>query len=367
MAQERGDKMVKQNAMHFTHTEIGRRALRVAALVGALALFIVVSTFVLNNVIATPVSPREAQIRGWVGVLNNKALTKERQAAQQKLEAAGEEAAPALISALNSNDAILRGNAAEMLGYIASPRATDALTQILRTDRVAVVRVNAANALGSIQAASAIPALAASSVVDPSQSVRQASASALENVYARVAQSAHKDISQVQAIAVAPSQTDVAYLASGRDLLVSRDGGAQWDTLAQTLPSLVSTLEVNPTNANILFAGLHSQGMYLSVDGGRTWQTLTRNFSNQAIGQSTVTAITVDPANPMRVIMAHGIRFGDSNATFMPLGILTSQDGGKSWQHVMDLQEGQIVTRLQVRDNQVFALTANQVLIAPLP
>jgi len=65
-------------------------------------------------------------------------------------------------------------------------------------------------------------------------------------------------------------------------------------------------------------------------------------------------------------VMAHGIRFGDSNATFMPLGILSSQDGGQSWKYVMDLSENQIVTRLQVRDGKVYALTSDKVLIAPL-
>ncbi len=359
--------MFKSNAMQFTPTENGKRILKALGLLSAFILFVAVSAFLLNNVVATPVSPREAQIRGWVGVLQEQALTKERQSAQQKLEAAGEEAVPALLTALHSNNAALRGNAAEMLGYIASPRATDALVQNLQNDAVVAVRVNAAHALGSIQSASAIPALAASSVLDTSSQVRDASAAALQNTYARIAQSANKNSADVQAITVAPGQTNVVYLATKRDLLVSRNGGAQWDTLTQTLPSLVSTLDVNPTNPDILYAGLHSQGMYLSTDGGKTWQTLTRNFSNQAIGSSTVTAITVDPANPLRVVMAHGIRFGDSNATFMPLGILSSKDGGKSWQNVMDLYEGQLVTRLQVRDGKVYALTNDKVLIAPLP
>lgn len=343
------------------------RLFKVGGAVAAVVLLTLVSAFVLNNVIATPVSPREAQIRGWVSDLHDEALTQERQSAQQKLEAAGQEAVPALVSALHSTDPVLRSNAAEMLGFIASPAASDALAQNLKSDPSANVRVNAASALGSIQSASAIPALESSSVLDGSPQVREAAADALQNTYARTAQNAHVDVNDVNAVTVAPGQTNVVYLATKRDLLVSRNGGSQWDTLSQALPGLVSTLNVNPTNADILYAGLHSQGMILSTDGGRTWQSLTRNFSNQAIGSSTVTAITVDPSNAMRVVMAHGIRFGDSNATFMPLGILTSQDGGKSWKYVIDLQEGQIVTRLQVRDGKVYALAGDKVLIAPLP
>lgn len=347
--------------------EIRKRALGAIGVIVALALFALISAFLLNNVIATPVSPREAQIRGWVNALRDDGLTAERQAAQQKLEAAGEAAVPALVSALRSNDPVARKNAAEMLGYIASPRATDALAQSLRGDPDAATRVNAAAALGAIQAASAIPALETSSVLDTSAQVRQTSSDAIQNIYARAAQAANINIKDVNALTVAPGQTNVVYLATKRDLLVSRNGGAQWETLEQALPGLVSTLSVNPTNSEILYAGLHSQGMFLSTDGGRTWQSLTRNFSNQAIGATTVTAITVDPANPMRVVMAYGIRFGDMNATFAPLGILTSKDGGKSWADVMDLEQGQIVTRLQVRDNKVYALTSDKVLIAPLP
>jgi hypothetical protein len=359
--------MLRQFEMNLTKWNPKQRALRALGILGALIVLVAVSAFLLNNVIATPVSPREAQIRGWVNDLHDAGLTKARQAAQQKLEAAGEEAVPALVTALHSNDAVLRQNAAEMLGYIASPSATDALVQSLRGDPVVAVRANAASALGSIQSASAIPTLESSSVLDASAQVRQASANALDSTYARIAQSANKNINDVQAITVAPGQTNVVYLASKRDLLVSRNGGTNWDSLPQTLPSLVSTLAVNPTNANIVYAGLHSQGMALSTDGGRTWQSLTRNFSNEAIGQSTVTAITVDPANPMRVVMAHGIRIGDMHTTFVPLGILASKDGGKSWQSVLDLNEGQLVTRLQVRDNKVYALTSDKVLIAPLP
>lgn len=359
--------MLKQLELYFNLNENNKRLLKALGVLGALILFILVSTFLLNNVIATPVSPREAQIRGWVSELDTEALTRERQAAQEKLEAAGAEAVPALVNALHANNAILRGNAAEMLGYIASPRATESLVTNLRNDPVVTVRLNAARALGSIQSAAALPALEASSVLDASQQVRNASAEALQNTYARLAQSANKNVADVQAISVAPGQSSVVYLATKRDLLVSRNGGANWDTFTQTLPSLVSTLTVNPTNPEIVYAGFHSLGMSLSTDGGRTWQSLTHNFSNEAIGSSTVTALTVDPANPMRVVMAHGIRIGTGSTTFVPLGILASKDGGKSWTYVLDLEEGQLVTRLQVRDNKVFALTSDKVLIAPLP
>lgn len=339
--------------------------LKAVGVVAVLALFVIGSTALLNNVVATPVSPREAMIRGWVSDLSDQDLTTARQSAQANLEAAGAEAVPALVTALHSNNPITRRNAADMLGYIASPTASEALQTSLNADPVPAVRANAAWALGAIKGANGLNALERASVVDTSANVREMASDAAVLVRQDLAMRAGLDPATVQAVAVANGENTV-YLAHNRDLRVSNDGGAQWQTVAQTLPGLASTLTVNPTNPNILFAGMHSQGMWLSTDAGKTWQSLTRNFSNEAIGESTVTAITVDPANPLRVVMAHGIRIGGLGNEFYPLGILVSNDGGKSWGYVTDLTEGQIVTRLGVKDNKVYALTSDRVLIIPL-
>jgi hypothetical protein len=298
--------------------------------------------------------------------LSEEGLTAKRQQAQAQLEKAGEEAVPALVTALRSNDVIVRRNAADVLGFIASPTATAALKASLGTDPAAAVRANAAWALGEIRDASALNALERASVLDPSVLVRNNAIESLGRVQNAVIERAGRDPGKVNVIAVAPNQVNTVYLASERDLLISRDNGAQWETLKQALPSVASSLAINPANPNILYAGMHSQGMYLSTDGGRTWQSLTRNFSNEAIGQSTVTAITVDAHNPMRVVMAHGIRIGDTGSEFFPLGILFSNDGGKTWGNVLDLEEGQVVTRLQIQNGKVYGLTGDKVLIAPL-
>jgi len=358
--------MLKKFETNFPTNETKMRVLKIFGAVAAVLVLVGVSAALLNNVVATPVSPREAQIRGWVADLAEEGLTSKRQQAQTQLESAGEEAVPSLVTALHSNNPAVRANAADVLGFIASTRATDTLIQSLGTDPVATVRANAAWALGEIKDVSAVTELEHASVLDPSPQVREAASNSIGAVRDALVERAGRDVSQVNVIAVAPGQKDTVYLASQRDLLVSRDRGAQWETLPQVLPSVASALAVNPTNPNILYAGMHSQGMYLSTDAGRTWQSLTRNFSNEAIGQSTVTALTVDPTDPMRVVMAHGIRVGDTGDQFFPLGILSSNDGGKTWGNVMDLDEGQTVTRLQIRDGKVYALTDDRVLITGL-
>ena len=358
--------MLKKMEMNLETNETKLRVLKMFGVGLVAVLLIAVSATLLNNVVATPASPRELQIRGWVNDLGEEGLTAKRQNAQTQLESAGEEAVPTLLTALHSNNVNIRRNAADVLGFIGSTRATNALIQTLNSDPASAVRANAAYALGEIRDASALNHLERASVLDPSVPVRNMANESVAGIRDALIERARRDVSQVNVVAVAPNSSNIIYLASQRDLLVSRDNGVQWETYTQALPSVASALAVNPTNPNIVYAGMHSQGMYLSTDGGKTWQALTRNFSNEAIGQSTVTAVTVDPSNPMRVVMAHGIRIGNTGSEFFPLGILFSNDGGKTWGNVMDLQEGQYVTRLQIQKGNVYALTSDKVLVAPL-
>jgi hypothetical protein len=342
------------------------KVLKIGIAAVVLLVLAAVSATMLNNVIATPVSPREVAIRSWVNDMGTSGLTAKRQEAQSQLEKAGEEAVPALMTALRSNNVNIRSNAADVLGYIASPTSTQALNDAVSTDTSTTVRANAAWALGEIKNASALPTLERVSVLDTSELVRSNANDSISSIQDAVIQRAGRNLSDLNVIATVSNQPNSVYLASGRDLLISHDNGTQWDTLKQTLPSAASSLTVNPVNPNIIFAGMYSLGMVLSTDGGHTWQSLTRNFSNQALGDSTVTAITVDPANPMRVVMAHGIRVGGTDTDFFPLGILFSNDGGKTWGDVMDLQQGQEVTRLEIQNGKVYALTSDKVLITPL-
>jgi len=358
--------MLKRMDFQFSSDESRTNAMKVLIGVVVLVALVAVSATLWNNVVATPVSPREAQIRSWVSDLGTDGLTAERQKAQEQLEKAGAEAVPALMTALRSNNVNTRRNAADVLGYIASPAATQALQETLTTDPAADVRANAAWALGETKNGASWQTLERASVLDTSSHVRQDATDSLARIQDALVQRAGRNVADVNVIAAAPNQPGTLYMATQRDLLISHDNGEQWETLKQALPSVASSLTVNPVNPNIIFAGMHSQGLYLSTDGGHTWQSLTRNFSNEAIGQSTVTAVTIDPTNPMRVVMAHGIRVGDAGTDFFPLGILFSNDGGKTWGNVMDLEDSQVVTKLQVLDGKVYGLTSDKVLIAPL-
>ena len=100
--------MLKKIELYSTKFEIRNKWLKVAGAVALVAVLIAGSTFFLNNVVATPISPREVQLRGWVSALSDQDLTTQRQEAQTQLEAAGAEAVPSLVTALHSNDAVTR-------------------------------------------------------------------------------------------------------------------------------------------------------------------------------------------------------------------------------------------------------------------
>jgi HEAT repeat protein len=105
-------------------------------------------------------------------------MTTRRHAALGAIEALGEPAVSPLEKMLASADAPARSNAAEALGWIASPASIAALVQAMG-DSEPVVRAQAAWALGELAAPQARAALERAQGRDESLAVRQAAGQAL--------------------------------------------------------------------------------------------------------------------------------------------------------------------------------------------
>ncbi|MEP6636487.1 MAG: hypothetical protein ABJB97_07155, partial [Acidobacteriota bacterium] len=111
-----------------------------------------------------------------------------------------------------------------------------------------------------------------------------------------------KDTERISAIAIHPQNPDIVYVGAlghafgpneERGVFMTTDGGKTWArTLYIDKQHGVSDLEIDPTNPNILYAGMWSferkpwthhsgsenGGLFKSIDGGRTWNKITNGL-----------------------------------------------------------------------------------------
>jgi len=277
----------------------------------------ILTTVIAINASANPPNAAEMRMQGLVNELREDRLTAQRHTAQRELEAASDAAVPALTVALRSTDATMRRNAADMLGFIASPSSISALKNSLSTDTVPAVRRNAAWALGNISSLAPLGDLENAAVLDTSPLVRQTALDSIARVRSRIALSAGIDERMLTAYAVSPQNSNVVYAATKRDLLVTQDGGTTWSTLSASLPSLTTVLAVDPTDPETIYAGIDGLGVFKSFDGGRDWTPMNNGLEVTAGARTVVTDITVDPANARRLVIATGVMLEQRQLTFI--------------------------------------------------
>jgi len=125
------------------------------------------------------------------------------------------------------------------------------------------------------------------------------------------------------AVAFAPSNPNIIYADAGYEFLRSENGGETWERYFVG-PSLSGGMHENrgqpialavlPTDPNTIFMNAYDGGVFVSTDGGKTWQDSSSGYSGaQAWG------IAIDPKNPAFVVAA------SKN------GVHVSYDGGGKW------------------------------------
>lgn len=159
----------------------------------------------------------------------------------------------------------------------------------------------------------------------------------------------------IGAIAIAPSDPNVIYVASGEglrrpDLSVgdgiyrSGDGGRTWTHGGLGDGQQIPDLAVDPRDPNHLFAAVlghpyganEQRGIYRSRDGGRTWERVL--YKDADTGGS---AVALDPANPDVVYAAlWQSRLGpwEDKNQFQGVngGLFKSSDGGTTWKRLSE-------------------------------
>jgi photosystem II stability/assembly factor-like uncharacterized protein len=111
------------------------------------------------------------------------------------------------------------------------------------------------------------------------------------------------------------------YAATGRGPFTSADGQT-WQPLGTGLPGDVALLSVAPDGAvpQRVLVGTGRRGIYLTTDGGASWQPASAGFPR---GDLPVYVIAADPTRPARLL-----------AGTIGAGLFRSDDGAASWQAV---------------------------------
>lgn len=159
---------------------------------------------------------------------------------------------------------------------------------------------------------------------------------------------------RVNDIEVDPHDKRVIYaaMASG-GILKSVNGGTSWATLfdKETVMS-VGDVAISPTNPSIVWAGTGESnnrqssswgnGVYKSLDGGKTWKNMGLAETHH------IARVVIHPKNPDVVyVAANGKLWGPSPER----GVFKTTDGGKTWSHVLKVNDDTGATELAI-DNE---------------
>ncbi|HNQ13808.1 MAG TPA: T9SS type A sorting domain-containing protein [Bacteroidia bacterium] len=122
-------------------------------------------------------------------------------------------------------------------------------------------------------------------------------------------------------------------------LWMSSDGGVNWSTTSDLLPSIsIGDIAINPIQPNILYVatgdafgyevggdfwgGVYTAGIFKSIDGGLTWTALSFGGFDQ-INKQVIQRLIINPSNP-DVLLASSRSY-----------IYRSNDAGQSWIRVL--------------------------------
>lgn len=169
-------------------------------------------------------------------------------------------------------------------------------------------------------------------------------------------------VASIGAIAVFQPNPDIVWVGTGEGnprnsvsvgngVYKSIDGGKTWTHLGLDESERINRIVLHPTNPNIAYVGVvgktwgeHPQrGVFKTEDGGRTWKKIL--YVNKNTG---CTELVMDPSNPNKLFAAMWdhrrwpwfFRSGGPGS-----GLYMTKDGGNTWKHLTSkdgLPEGEL-------------------------
>lgn len=157
-----------------------------------------------------------------------------------------------------------------------------------------------------------------------------------------------KPVHAIGALAVAPSDSEIVYAGTGESFIRSNvsigngiwksmDGGDTWTNIGLENTGRISRVVVHPTNPDIVYVAAvghaytpqKERGVFMTEDGGKTWQHTL--FVDENTGASDV---VLDPFNP-RILFAGTwelkLKTWNRTSGGPGSGLHKSVDGGKTW------------------------------------
>ena len=132
---------------------------------------------------------------------------------------------------------------------------------------------------------------------------------------------------EVRTIAIHPLQPDVVFAGTSDGVYRSASHGDHWRRLSLPLEgSVVWSLMFRPRSPSVMYAGTAPAQIFRSRDGGDSWEALPVNLGADVVTMSfptRVIAMAADPANPDQIYA--GLEVG---------GMIRSLDGGESWEPI---------------------------------
>lgn len=147
---------------------------------------------------------------------------------------------------------------------------------------------------------------------------------------------------RTSAVAGVPGDPMVYYIgASSGGIWKSTDGGTNWRPIFDDQPAQsIGALAIAPSDPNVIWAGTGEpfirsnisigNGVYKSTDAGKTWQHMGLDKTGR-IGR-----VAIDSRNPDIVLVAS---LGHCYGPQKERGVFRTRDGGKTWEHVLFVDE----------------------------